>query len=68
MKHDQIARALARRGRISHAEARDKMDELVHEILKSLRGGHKTAVPGVGHLICLPRPIAANPDARGKRT
>ncbi len=65
MKHDEIARAVARRGKISHAEARDKMDELVHAILKSLREGRTAAVPGIGNLVRLPRRPESEPGGKG---
>ena len=65
MKHNEIARALARRGKISHAEARDKIDELVHAILKSLREGGAAEVPGIGNLVRQPRrPEPAPGDKR----
>jgi len=51
MKSNEIARALARRRHISHAEAKDKVDELVHRILTSLRDGRPAVVPGVGDLV-----------------
>ena len=54
MKRDELARALARERHLSRAAARDRVDELVHKILKSLRKGEPVELPGVGRLV--PRP------------
>ncbi len=51
MKRNEIARALARQGRLSRAEARDQVEEAVRYILKQLRQGRPVELPGVGRLI-----------------
>jgi nucleoid DNA-binding protein len=59
MKRDDLARTLAREGRLSGAAARDRIDEVVHKILRTLRTGKPVKLPGVGRLI-------ANRPARNK--
>jgi nucleoid DNA-binding protein len=51
MKHEELARTLAREQRLTRAEARDQVDELVHKILKALRQGDPVELPGVGRLV-----------------
>jgi nucleoid DNA-binding protein len=51
MKREELARKLARQAHVSRAAARDQVDELVHGILKSLRGGLSVELPGVGKLV-----------------
>lgn len=50
MRKEQIAASLARRTRLSRAEAADEVDRVVHEIIKCLREGRPVAVPGLGRL------------------
>ena len=56
MKREELARTLAREHRLTRAEARDQVDEVVHRILKSLRGGEPVELPGVGRLVAKLRP------------
>jgi nucleoid DNA-binding protein len=51
MKREDLARKLAQETRQSSAEARDQIDALVHEILKSLRAGKSVELPGMGKLV-----------------
>ena len=48
MKKPDIAKQLARRSRVSHAEAADRLDRVLHEILSDLRQGRESALPGLG--------------------
>jgi len=48
MKKLAIAKLLARRSRVSQAEAADRLDRVLHEILSDLRHGKEAAFPGLG--------------------
>jgi nucleoid DNA-binding protein len=48
MKRKQLARDLARATHLSAAAAQDRVDELVHEILRRLRSGEPVDLPGLG--------------------
>jgi nucleoid DNA-binding protein len=48
MKKPDIAKSMARQLSVSHAEAADRLDSLVHRILSDLRRGKETALPGLG--------------------
>jgi hypothetical protein len=48
MKKNDIARKLARQSRVSSAEAADRLDDLIHSILHSLRAGQDAELPGLG--------------------
>jgi nucleoid DNA-binding protein len=54
MKHDELARQLAREAHLPAAAARDEVDALVHRILKSLRQGKPVKFPGIGKLVSPP--------------
>ena len=51
MKREELARTLDRQAHVSGAAARDQLDELVHRILESLRGGRPVELPGLGKLV-----------------
>lgn len=51
MKRKGLARTLARRARISGAVAQDRVDSVVHDILKELKAGHAVKLPGMGKLV-----------------
>lgn len=51
MKPDDFTRTIARKTRISHAAARDQVDEVVHKILKTLKKGKPVKLPGLGKLL-----------------
>jgi hypothetical protein len=50
MKKREIARGWARESRVSQAEAADRLDRVVCQILARLRKGGEAALPGVGTL------------------
>jgi nucleoid DNA-binding protein len=51
MKREELAKTLARQTGLSQPEARNVVDELVHDILKKLRQGRPVRLPGVGKLL-----------------
>jgi nucleoid DNA-binding protein len=48
MKKPEIARSLARESGVTEAEAADRLDRVVHEILANLRSGKSASLPGLG--------------------
>ncbi len=48
MKKQEIAKRLARRAGVSQAEAADRLDSVVRQILANLRQGKDTSLPGLG--------------------
>lgn len=48
MKKPDIAKKMARQSGVSEAEAADRLDGVVHQILANLRKGKETALPGLG--------------------
>jgi nucleoid DNA-binding protein len=50
MKRKDLAQTLARQKRLSKAEAQDRVDEVVHQILKKLKSGRSVKLSGVGKL------------------
>jgi hypothetical protein len=52
MRKPEIAKQMARRARVSEAEAADRLDAVVHEILSSLRKGDEASLPGLGMFLC----------------
>ncbi len=48
MRKDEIARRLARQSGVSKEAAADQLDQVVHDILKTLRRGKPAALPGLG--------------------
>ena len=50
MKKPDIAKRIARHSRVSEAEAADRLDRLIHQILSNLRKGRATSLPGLGNL------------------
>jgi nucleoid DNA-binding protein len=51
MKKPDIAKRLARRTGISEAEAADRLDRMVSDILSNLRLGKEAPLPGLGKFI-----------------
>jgi nucleoid DNA-binding protein len=51
MRKPDIAKQLARRSRVTQAEAADRLDLVVRQILRDLRHGKETALPGLGRFI-----------------
>jgi nucleoid DNA-binding protein len=65
MKKPDIARQLARRSRVSQAEAADRLDSVLHKILRDLRDRKEAALPGVGKFRHKPDgSVAFEPEAR----
>jgi len=50
MTRQELARTLARQKRLSKAAAQDRVDEVVHQILKKLKTGRSVRLPGLGRL------------------
>jgi nucleoid DNA-binding protein len=48
MKKAEIARRMARESGGTRAQAADRLDRAVHQILSNLRHGRKTSLPGLG--------------------
>ena len=48
MKTPDIAKLLARQAKISRAEATDRVDGVVRQILLDLRKGRESGLPGLG--------------------
>jgi nucleoid DNA-binding protein len=48
MKKPEIARRLARQSGVTEAEAADRLDRVVHEILTGVRDGQRPSLPGLG--------------------
>lgn len=48
MKKREIANQLARKSGVSPAEAADRLDYIVHQILTQLREGKEAPLPGFG--------------------
>jgi nucleoid DNA-binding protein len=48
MKRKELARDLARTAHVPAAAAQDRVDELVHEILRRLRAGEPVDLEGLG--------------------
>jgi nucleoid DNA-binding protein len=67
MKKPDIARQMAKRGRVSEAEAADRLDAVVHEILSSLKNGDETPFPGLGMFLSKAGGKVAFRKSGGKR-
>jgi nucleoid DNA-binding protein len=48
MKKPDIAKRMARQAGVSRAEAADRLDNVVRQILTDLRNGRESAFPGLG--------------------
>jgi nucleoid DNA-binding protein len=48
MKKPEIAKRLARHEGVTPAEAADRLDRVVHQILQNLRRGKDAPLPGMG--------------------
>jgi len=65
MRKPDIARQLARRARVSQAEAADRLDLILHRILADLRQGGEPTLPGLGKFKHGPDgQVAFEPEAR----
>lgn len=50
MKKSDLAQRLAERSKLTPAEAADRLDRVVHSILKKLRRGKGASLPGLGKI------------------
>lgn len=50
MKRDDLARQIARETLTSPAEAADRLDGVIHELIRKLKRGQRTSLPGLGEL------------------
>ena len=48
---DALVRRLAKRSRITHAQAADQIDGIVHDLVKKLKRGEAARIPGFGRLV-----------------
>ncbi|MGA2269632.1 MAG: HU family DNA-binding protein [Bryobacteraceae bacterium] len=48
MKKPEIAKRMARQAGVSEAEAADRLDRVVYQILSNLRKGKAASLPGLG--------------------
>jgi nucleoid DNA-binding protein len=48
MKKPESAKPMARQAAVSPAEAADRLDRVVHQILSNLRRGKEVPLPGLG--------------------
>ena len=51
MKKPDIAKRIARQSGVTQAEAADRLDRVIHEILTDLRKGTPTSLPGLGRFV-----------------
>ena len=51
MKQKELARELAHEARLPAAVAQDRIEELVHQIVRKLRRGRPVELPGLGKLV-----------------
>ena len=54
MNKEELARELAREARLPAAEAKDRIEALVHQIVRKLRRGRPVELPGLGKLVIRP--------------
>jgi nucleoid DNA-binding protein len=50
MKRDDLARQIAKETLTSPAEAADRLDRMVHDLIRKLKRGKRTTLPGLGEL------------------
>jgi nucleoid DNA-binding protein len=51
MKKPDIAKRIARQSGLTQAEAADRLDRVIHDILTDLRKGTPSALPGLGRFV-----------------
>jgi nucleoid DNA-binding protein len=66
VKQRELARELAREAGLPAAVAQDRIEELVHRIVKKLRSGQRVNLAGVGKLM-LPRADRIDRRCPGRR-
>jgi nucleoid DNA-binding protein len=67
VKKEELAHELARSTGIPAAEAADRIDDVVHDILKKLRQGKPATLPGLGKLMPERKQNVRYSGPRGKR-
>ena len=68
MRNHQFTKRLARASRRSLAKAADEVDEVVHQILRSLRKGSPADLPGLGTFSPGKRPVFRfHDDSKGQK-
>ena len=48
MDKPELAKRMARRSKVTEAEAADRLDRVVNQILEKLRSGQEAPLPGLG--------------------
>ena len=51
MRKTELTHLLARKTRVSRAEAADQLDQVIHKILMNLRKGERAKLPGLGEFL-----------------
>jgi len=67
MKKPDIAKQMARRSRMCQAEAADRLDRVLHQIVCDLRQGKESALPGLGRFKNGPNGKLSFERERGKK-
>jgi len=67
MTKPDIAKRMARQTGLSQAEAADRLDYVVHQILRNLRQGKEASLPGLGTFTPRPDGKVAFERQGGKR-
>jgi nucleoid DNA-binding protein len=67
MKREALAHLVAEQTHVSNAQAKDRVEELVCEILRSLRKGRPVNLPGICKLAANPKPKAVPKVVKGVR-
>ena len=68
MKKPDIAKRMARQAGVSEAEAADRLDHVVNEILRNLRRGKAASLPGLGRFKpCPDGKVAFEPQGGQRR-
>ena len=67
MKKSDIAKRMARQAGVSEAEAADRLDHVVRQILSRLRQGKEASLPGLGTFTQSPDGKVAFERQGGKR-
>jgi nucleoid DNA-binding protein len=67
MKKSEIAKGLAEQAGLTEAEAADRLDGVVHEILSKLRKGEPAPLPGMGRFVKGRDGVVTFRPRRGKR-
>ncbi len=62
MKREEITKRMAAQDRSSAAEAADRLDRVVYELIQKLRRGRKAVLPGLGDLLPRHEPPAAEDE------